>query len=71
MTLQLVGQLITYPKGSYIRVSEGGQVHLLGRFVVLDTDDDVNVPLILGRPFLATGETKYHCEKGRIDVEGK
>ena len=33
-------------------------------FVVLDTEEDANVPIILGRPFLATG-------RALIDVQGE
>ncbi|KAL0444656.1 UNVERIFIED_CONTAM: hypothetical protein Slati_2188300 [Sesamum latifolium] len=42
-------------------------------FVVLDMEEDANTPLILGRPFLATGKALIDVQKGqltlRINVE--
>ncbi|KAA3460524.1 retrotransposon gag protein [Gossypium australe] len=35
-------------------------------FVVLDMDEDNSIPLILGRPFLATGRTKIDIDAGEI-----
>jgi len=35
-------------------------------FIVLDMEEDSNVPLILGRPFLATGRTLIDVEEGEL-----
>ena len=34
-------------------------------FVILDCEVDLEVPIILGRPFLATGRDLVDMEKGR------
>ncbi|GAU21459.1 hypothetical protein TSUD_32900 [Trifolium subterraneum] len=35
-------------------------------FVILDMEEDAEVPLLLGRPFLATGRTLIDVEKGEL-----
>ena len=45
-------------------ISSGGQIHIPTDFIVLDYEADKEVPVILGRPFLAT-------EKTLIDVQKK
>ncbi|XP_015940176.1 uncharacterized protein LOC107465723 [Arachis duranensis] len=35
-------------------------------FVILDMEDDPNTPIILGRPFLATGRALIDVEKGEL-----
>ena len=35
-------------------------------FVILDCEVDFEVPIILGRPFLATGRALVDMEKGRM-----
>ena len=37
-------------------------------FVILDVDDDVDVPLILGSPFLATSQTLIDVSNGKITI---
>src|SRR5580765_5011870 len=37
-------------------------------FVILDMDEDERVPLILGRPFLATGRALIDVEQGVVDL---
>src|ERR1044072_4311468 len=37
-------------------------------FVILDMEEDERVPLILGRPFLATGRALIDVEKGVVDL---
>ncbi|MCI71066.1 hypothetical protein A2U01_0092329, partial [Trifolium medium] len=56
MTLTLTGRSITYP----YRVLEDVPVKFNDLmfptdFVILDMDETAEIPLILGRPFLATG----------------
>ena len=38
----------------------------LANFVILDCEVDFEVPIILGRPFLATGRTLGYLEKGQM-----
>ncbi|MCI21478.1 hypothetical protein A2U01_0042646, partial [Trifolium medium] len=63
MTLTLTDRSITYP----YRVLENLSVKVndlmfSADFVILDMDENAEIPLILGRPFLATG-------RALIDVE--
>ena len=37
-------------------------------FVVIDIDEDKQVPLMLGRPFLATGPTLIDVKKGELTL---
>ncbi|KAK8632720.1 hypothetical protein V6N13_073103 [Hibiscus sabdariffa] len=37
-------------------------------FVILDCEVDANAPIILGRPFLATGHILIDCEKGELTM---
>nr|GEV70889.1 reverse transcriptase domain-containing protein [Tanacetum cinerariifolium] len=65
MTLELVDQSITRPKGVtedvFVKV---GKFHFLADFVVVDFEADPRVPLIIGRYFLRTG-------RALIDVYGE
>ena len=55
ITLQLADRSIKFPKGKEedvpVRV---GKFVIPMDFVVLEMDEDANIPIILGRPFLAT-----------------
>ena len=35
-------------------------------FVILDCEGDFEVPIILGRPFIATGRALVYMEKGKM-----
>ncbi|KAK8556616.1 hypothetical protein V6N12_003013 [Hibiscus sabdariffa] len=37
-------------------------------FLILDCEVDANAPIILGRPFLATGRVLIDCEKGELTM---
>ena len=37
-------------------------------FIVLDFEADKEVPIILGRPFLATGKTLINVQKGELTM---
>ncbi|XP_070049806.1 uncharacterized protein [Nicotiana tomentosiformis] len=41
---------------------------LLANFVILDCEVDYEVPIILGRPFLATGKTLVDFEAGELTL---
>ncbi|XP_010247584.1 PREDICTED: uncharacterized protein LOC104590568 [Nelumbo nucifera] len=38
-------------------------------FIVLDMEEDVDVPLILGRPFLATGKATVDVQQGQLSLK--
>ena len=38
-------------------------------FLILDCEADINTPIILGRPFLATGKTLIDVEKGELTMQ--
>lgn len=69
MTLQLADWSVRKPRGVVqdvlIRV---GKLIILVDFIVLDVDDDVKVPLILGRPFLNTLGSLIDVKWGKITL---
>ena len=65
--LQLADRSIKYPRG----VTEDVLVKVdkfifPADFIVLDMDEDEVIPLILGRPFLATGRTLIDVQQGKL-----
>ena len=63
MTLQMVDRTSTHPEGILEDVLiKVGKFIFPVDFVVIDIEEDKQVPLLLGRPFLATGA-------GLIDVK--
>ncbi|KAL6282531.1 hypothetical protein ACE6H2_013460 [Prunus campanulata] len=69
MILQLADRSITYPRGVIedliIKVDD---VYLPADFVVLDMDEDLQTPIILGRPFMATARTLIDVEAGTLTL---
>ena len=37
-------------------------------FIILDMEEDQDIPIILGRPFLATGRTLIDVQKGELTM---
>ena len=65
--LQLADRSIKYPLGVIEDVFiKEYNFYFLADFIVLDMEEDCNIPLILGRPFLATGRTLINMEKGKL-----
>ncbi|CAA0806679.1 Unknown protein, partial [Striga hermonthica] len=67
--LQMVDRSLSYPKG----IVEDVFVKVEGfifpaNFVVLDMDEDKEVPLILGHPFLATGGALIDVKNGELTL---
>ncbi|GAU25750.1 hypothetical protein TSUD_216820 [Trifolium subterraneum] len=65
--LSLADRSITYPHG----ILENVLVRCVefvfpADFVIRDMEEDAEVPLLLGRPFLATGRTLIDVEKGEL-----
>ncbi|KAI5341711.1 hypothetical protein L3X38_009586 [Prunus dulcis] len=67
--LQLADRSITYPRGVIedliIKVDN---LYLLADYVVLDMDEDLQTPIILGRPFMATARTLIDVEAGTLTL---
>ena len=64
---QLVDRSLTYPWGAVEDVLvKVGKVILLVDFIVLDMEEDPDVPFILGRPFLAIGGTLIDVQSGDL-----
>jgi len=70
MTLQLADSSITKPYGVIedvlVRVK-----HLIfpADFVVMDIEEDVDIPLILGRPFMSTASYVVGKKKLEMGIE--
>ncbi|KAJ9189474.1 hypothetical protein P3X46_000762, partial [Hevea brasiliensis] len=65
ISLQLADRSIKYPEGILENVPlKVGKFYIPVDFVILDMEEDFNIPIILGRPFLATAGAL-------IDVKGE
>ncbi|CAN6543425.1 unnamed protein product [Malus baccata var. baccata] len=67
--LQLADRSVTYPRGIIedliIKVDN---LYLPADFVILDMDEDIQTPIILGRPFMATARTLIDVEAGTLTL---
>ncbi|KAL0455044.1 UNVERIFIED_CONTAM: hypothetical protein Slati_0843600 [Sesamum latifolium] len=69
ITLQLADRNIKYPRGILEDVLvKVGKFIIPVDFIVLDMEEDVNMPLILGRPFLATSRALIDVQKGQLTL---
>ncbi|KAL1534726.1 hypothetical protein AAHA92_30872 [Salvia divinorum] len=69
ITLQMADKSVKYPNGVLENVLVRVNDFIFPvDFVVLDMKEDSNVPLILGRPFLATGKTLIDVTKGELTL---
>ncbi|XP_075481191.1 uncharacterized protein LOC142521903 [Primulina tabacum] len=67
ISLQLADRSIKYPRGVIEDVLVKVDKFIFPvDFVVLDMEEDREIPLILGRPFLATGRTLIDVQKGEL-----
>ncbi|KAK5819402.1 hypothetical protein PVK06_024401 [Gossypium arboreum] len=67
MSIQLADRSIKYPRGIIKDVLVKVDKFIFPiDFVVLDMDEDVEVPLILGRPFLATARAVIDVGDGKL-----
>ncbi|CAN6711602.1 unnamed protein product [Malus baccata var. baccata] len=65
--IQLVDLSITYPRGVIEDVIvKVDNLYIPADFMVLDMDEDLTTPIILGRPFLATAQTLIDVEAGTL-----
>ncbi|XP_073120183.1 uncharacterized protein [Henckelia pumila] len=67
VSLQLADRSIKYPRGIIENVLVKVDKFIFPvDFVVLDMEEDLDMPLILGRPFLATGKALIDVQKGKL-----
>ncbi|XP_062114448.1 uncharacterized protein LOC133825535 [Humulus lupulus] len=67
VTLQLTDRSIKHPRGIIEDVLVQVDKFIFpANFIVLDVEEDSNVPIILGRPFLATGQALIYVQKGEL-----
>src|ERR1044072_2913059 len=70
MCLQLADRSIVRPWGVVEDVLvKVGEFILPADFVVIDVNEDSKIPLILGRPFMATSNAKIKVAKGTISLK--
>ena len=69
MTLQMEDRTLAHPKGilEYVLIIVGKFIFPMD-FVVIDIEEDKQVPLVLGRPFLATGTNFINVKKGELTL---
>ncbi|PIM97903.1 DNA-directed DNA polymerase [Handroanthus impetiginosus] len=68
-TLQLADRSLTHPKGVIEDILVKVDKFIFpADFVVLDMEVDSEIPIILGRPFLATGRTLINVQKGELTM---
>ncbi|XP_073138979.1 uncharacterized protein [Henckelia pumila] len=69
MSLQLADRSIKYPRGIIEDVLVKVDKFIFPvNFVVLDMEEDLGMPLILGRHFLETGKTLFDVQKGELHL---
>jgi hypothetical protein len=69
MTLQLADSSVRLPIGIVEDVPvQMGKFFVPGDFVVMEMDEDKDVPVILGRPFLRTARTIFDTYEGTLTM---
>lgn len=69
ITLQLADRSLTCPKGLIEDVLVKVDKFIFpADFIVLDMEEDKEIPIIFGRPFLATGRTIIDVQKGELTM---
>ncbi|XP_027338142.1 uncharacterized protein LOC113852086 [Abrus precatorius] len=69
ISLQLADRSITYPRGIVEDVLVKVDKFIFSAdFIVLDIEKDDEVPIILGRPFLATGRMIIDVQQGKLTL---
>ncbi|KAK4276414.1 hypothetical protein QN277_019360 [Acacia crassicarpa] len=69
VTLQLADRSIVLPEGKIEDVLVKVDKFIFPvDFIILDFEADHDVPILLGRPFMATGRTLIHVEKGELTM---
>ena len=69
ISLQLADRSYQHPRGIIENVLvKVGKFVLLIDFVILDMEEDDSVPIILGRPFLATEKAQINVQEGELKL---
>ncbi|XP_070005314.1 uncharacterized protein [Nicotiana sylvestris] len=69
MLLQLANRTVKKPTGIFDDVLvQVGKFVFPADFVIMDCQVDKEIPIILGRPFLATGRALIDCETGELKM---
>jgi hypothetical protein len=70
MSLQLADRSVKYPVGILEDVPlRIGQLYIPTDFVVMDIKEDSHIPILLGRPFLATAGAIIDVKRGKLTFE--
>ncbi|MCI52122.1 zinc knuckle family protein, partial [Trifolium medium] len=70
MSLQLADRSIKYPLGILENVPvKIGQLFIPTDFVIMDIREDFDIPILLGRPFLATAGAIIDVKRGNLTFE--
>ena len=68
MTLQLADRSLKYPAGIIEDVPvKVGEIYVPTDFVVMEIEEDNQVPILLGRPFLATAGAIIDVKHGKLE----
>ena len=69
VTLQLADRSLKHPRGIIEDVLvKVDKFIFLADFIVLDVEEDKEIPIILGRPFLATGRAMIDVQRGELKL---
>ena len=69
VTLQLADRSLKHPRGVIEDVLvKVDKFIFLADFIVLDMEEDKEIPIILGRPFLATGRAMIDVQRGELKL---
>ena len=69
INLQLADRSYQHPRGVIENVLVKVDKFIFpADFVILDMEEDDTVPIILGRPFLATGKAQINVEEGELKL---
>ncbi|CAN6544237.1 unnamed protein product [Malus baccata var. baccata] len=67
--LQLTDRSVAYPRGIIEnQIIKVDNLYLPANFVILDMDEDMQTPIILGRPFMATTRTLIDVKVGTLTL---
>ena len=69
ITLQMADRIMTQPEGVFedVLIKVGKFIFPMD-FVVMDMEEDTQVPLLLGRPFLTIGASLIDVKKGQLTL---
>ncbi|XP_062085017.1 uncharacterized protein LOC133791100 [Humulus lupulus] len=69
VSIQMAYRSVKQPRGVIDDVLvKDGKFIFFADFIILDMEEDANIPIILGRPFLATGRALIDVQKGELKL---